>query len=76
MVLQGEGSYQYVGQMFCGIPREVFPHGQNQCPKGEMFELLTIFTRIHPRGVGKAPGLHPGLPIPRNGKLARAQKLL
>ena len=76
MVLQGEGSCQYVRQMFRSIPCEVFPNGQNQCPEGENFKLLANFTRIHTRGVEKATGLHPGLPTPQNGKLARSLEIL
>ena len=76
MVLYGEGSRQHVGQMFRGVPHEIVPHGQNQRPEGENFKLLADFTRIHPRGVGKAPGLHPSLPTPRNGGIACALELL
>ena len=39
--------------MFHGVPHEVFPHGQNQCPEGENFKLLANFNGIHPRGVGE-----------------------
>ena len=53
-----------------------FPHGQNQCPEGEDFKFLADFTRIHPRGVGKASGLYPSLPAPWNGGLAHGLELL
>ena len=65
-----------MGQMFCGVPREVFPHGQNQCPEGENFKFLADFNGMYPRGVGEATGLHLGLPAPRDGKLAHALKHL
>jgi hypothetical protein len=29
MVLPEQGSYRHVGQMFCSVPYEVFPHRQN-----------------------------------------------
>ena len=76
MVLPEQGSYQHVGQMFRGVPRKVFPHGQNQCPEGENFKLPADFTRIHSQGMGEALGLHPSLPVPRNGGLAHALELL
>ena len=62
--------------MFYDIHQKVFPHGQNQCPKGENFKLLANFTGIHLQGMGEAVGLHPSMPAPRDGKLARALKLL
>ena len=54
VVLQGPGSYQHVGQVLHNVPREVFPHGQNQCPTGENFKLPVEFNGVHPRGVGEA----------------------
>ena len=65
-----------MGQMFRGIPREVFPHGQNQCPEGKIFKFPADFTRIHPRGMGEAAGLYPSLPTPWDGELACALELL
>ena len=62
MVLQGEGSCQHVGKIFCCVPHEFFHHGQNQCREGENFKFLADFNGIHPRGVGEAAGLHPGMP--------------
>jgi hypothetical protein len=29
VVLLEQGSGQHVGQMFCSVPHEIFPHGQN-----------------------------------------------
>jgi hypothetical protein len=52
--------------MFRGIHRESFPHGKNQCPKGENFQLSANFTQIHPQAMGEAAGLHPGL-CPHHG---------
>ena len=62
--------------MFRGVPREIFPHGQNQYPEVKDFKLPANFTGIHHRGVGETAGLHPRLPTPRNGKLAHAPELL
>ena len=31
-----------------GVPLEIFPHGQNQCPEGKIFKLLANFTRVYP----------------------------
>jgi hypothetical protein len=39
VVLPEQGSGQLMGQMFHGIPREIFPHGQNQCPVGKILNL-------------------------------------
>ena len=76
MVLQGQGSCQHVGEMLHSVPHKILPHGQNQCPKGENFELLADFNGNYPRGVAEVAGLHPGMPAPRDSKLARAPKLL
>ena len=65
-----------MGQMFRGIPHEIFPHGQNQCSEGENFKLPANYTGVYPQGMGEAAGLHLGLPAPQNGKLACAPKLL
>ena len=62
--------------MFCGVPREVFPHGQNQRPKEENFKLPADFTEIYPRGVGEAVGLHPSLPAPWDEELASPLEFL
>ena len=48
--------------MFRGIPHKVFYHGQNQCIEGKNFKFPVDFYGIHPRGVGEAAGLHPGMP--------------
>jgi hypothetical protein len=65
MVLLEQGSCQHVGQMFRGVPHEVFPHEQNQCSEGENFKLPANFTRIHPQSVREALGLCLSLPPPR-----------
>ena len=44
--------------------------------EGENFEFLADFNRIHPRGVGEAAGLHPGMLTPWDGQLAFVQELL
>jgi len=36
MVLQREGSGQYVGQMFRSIPHEVFPMGKTNALRGKI----------------------------------------
>jgi hypothetical protein len=36
MVLYGEGSCQYVGQMFHGVPREFFPMGKTNALRGKI----------------------------------------
>jgi hypothetical protein len=41
VVLQRTRSYQLVGQMFHGVPRQVLPHGQNQCPEGMNLQCNT-----------------------------------
>jgi hypothetical protein len=65
-----------VGQMFCGIPHQVLPHGQNQHPEGMNFKLLAKLHGKHSQGVGKAVGLHLGMPTPWDGKLVSAPKFL
>ena len=76
VVLQGNGSCQDVGQMFHDVPRQVLPHGQNQCSKGINLQLLTECHRIHSRGVGKVAGLHPSMTAPRDRKLVSASIFL
>ena len=48
VVLQGQGSHQHMGEMVHDIPREILPHGQNQCPEGENFQLPAEFHGIYP----------------------------
>jgi hypothetical protein len=64
VVLQGEESYQDVGEMFHGIPRHVLPHEQNQRSKGKNFELLAKLHGNHSQGMGEVAGLHPSMPAP------------
>ena len=54
-------SRQDVGQMFRDVPRQVLPHGQNQCPEGMNFELLAKLHVNHSRGVGIHVCLHHGI---------------
>ena len=76
MVLQGQGNYQHVEQVFHSVPHEILPYEQNQCPKVENFKFPAEYYGIHPRGVGEAARIHPYLPTPRDGKLASPLKLL
>ena len=45
-------------------------------PWGGNFKLPTDFTGIHPRGMGEATGLHPGMSTPQDGELAHGPELL
>ena len=76
MVLPEQGSYQHVGQMFRGVPQEIFSHEQNKCSEGKDIKLPAYLTRIHSWGLGKALGVHLSLPPPRDGRLARALEFL
>ena len=60
VVLQGKG-HRHLGQMLQGIPRKILPAGQNKCPARENFKFPADGDGIHPRSLGEAVGIHPGL---------------
>ena len=49
--------------------------GKTNALRGGNFKLPEKLLGIHPRGMGEAVGLHPSLPAPQDGKLARALEL-
>jgi hypothetical protein len=55
-----------MGQMFRGVPRQILPHGQNQCPKGMNFQLPANLHGNHSLSVGEVVRLHPNMPAPRD----------
>ena len=69
MVLQGKGSCQHMDQMFRGVPRQVLPHEQNQCPEGKNFQLPAEHHSVNSRGTGKTTRLHPSMPTPWHRRL-------
>jgi hypothetical protein len=50
--------------------------GKTNALRGENFKFLAHFNGIHPRDVEEAAGLHPAMPAPWNGELARAPEFL
>jgi len=55
---------------------KVFPMSKTNALRGKISKLLANFTQIYSRGLGKALGVHSGLPPPRDGRLARASEFL
>ena len=48
MVLSEYRSCQHMGQMFCGVPRQVLPAGQNECLARKNIEFQADRDGIHP----------------------------
>ena len=47
--------------MLQGVPRKILPARQNKCPAQENFKFPADRDGIHPRSLGEAAGIHPGL---------------
>ena len=59
--------------MLQGVPRKILPAGQNKCPARENFKFPVDKDGIHPRSLGEAVGIHPGLSSSWHGRVARPQ---
>ena len=73
MVLSEQGSRQHMGQVFHGVPRQILPVGQNQCPAWKNFKFLAHKDAIHPRSLGKVARVHTRLSSSWDGLVARTQ---
>jgi hypothetical protein len=64
------------GKVFHNVPRQILPHGQNQCPKRTNLQPPAEHHIIHSWGIEKVVGLHPSILTPWDWKLVCASIFL
>ena len=71
--LKGQRSHQQLEHMLCGVPHEVLPIGQNQCPVWQNIKFSENRDRIHPESLEKAARIHISMSLSWDGQMAILQ---